>query len=187
MDDGMKTWEEIHQEREWGTYPEVYMVRQVKAFLRGLCRQDSEFWPLALDIGCGIGAHSCMLEQEGFDVVATDISQTAIQRLMKRHRFCGTAVVHDITSEQAPISYDSRTQYDFILDNLSLTHVKDAPVDRIKSWLRPGGWMVSAVFTEPPDGVPQSWPHQIGEVVEEHAITRAGKRHVIQLQRYVKV
>lgn len=179
-------WELIHRTRKWGTYPAEYVVRQVIAFFRTAAPRTAAYRPTALDIGCGAGAHSCMMESEGFDVTAIDVSPTAIQRLLARNVFSGTAMIHDITSGHAPMNYGVAQGFDFILDNLSLSHVQNPPLERILSWLNPGGWFIGAVFTVPPEGVLPTWPYSIGEVIEEHAITRMGKQHVIQVMKYVK-
>ncbi len=151
------------------------MVRQVKAFMAG--RIDPV---AALDIGCGAGAHSWMMEREGMRVSAIDISPTAIAR-MPQIAPSALPFVGDISvAEWAPASFD------FILDNLSLTHVDKAPLERIKSWLKPGGWLVSAQFQPGPDDAPPWWTHDVGPIIEAYGIARGIKVHGIQLQRWVK-
>lgn len=168
-------WEAIHQSRHWGTYPAEYMVRLVKQFMAG--RSDT---PSALDIGCGAGAHSWMMEREGMSVSAIDISPTAIAR-MPQIAPSALAFVGDITvAEWSPMSFD------FVLDNLSLTHVERPPMERILSWLKPGGVFVSASFLIPPHGAPRSWPHAIGELLETHEISRSGHSHKIGVHKWSK-
>ncbi len=170
----MNNWEQIHQSRHWGSYPSEHMVRQVKAFMAVRDTAD------ALDIGCGVGAHSWMMQREGMRVAAIDVAPTAIARLPAIAPGVSASVGDIMTAEYPAESFD------FILDNLSLTHVEWPPIDRIKSWLKPNGWLVSAVFQPGPEGAPQSWAHQIGPIVEAYGVCRDGKVHGIQVQRWVQ-
>lgn len=169
-------WEHVHQTRCWGTYPDVYMVRQVKAFM---AQWKGDKAPTALDIGCGAGAHTWMMIREGMAVVPIDVSPTAIANMLKTQNVAG--VVADICGLEMP-----GASFDFMLDNLSLTCVEKPPIEHIKSWLRPRGWFISASFNNPPEGIPASWYHVIGEVIETHAIQRDGRWHSLTLQKYVK-
>lgn len=177
-------WEEIHKSRMWGTYPDIHVVRQVKKF-RSQWKGDD--WPWALDIGCGVGAHACMLEREQFDVVAIDASQTAISRMIERSAFFGSAFVHDIASEEGPMQYSKSTGYDFILDNFTLTYLEHPPWERILSWLKPGGWMIHASFETAPKGTPMAWEHkEPGHVVERHSSWVEGNAFSFVVRKYVK-
>ena len=172
----MNEWEAIHQSRHWGTYPEVYAVRQVKAFMASRQPRGVE----ALDIGCGVGAHSWMMSREGMVVTAIDVSPTAVARLPQVAPGV-IALVRDVRDMEFHAG-----SFDFILDNLSLTHVEKPPLDRILSWLRPGGRLVSASFLVPPPGAPKSWPVSIGTRIETHTREVDGHTHVIGLGRYDK-
>ena len=177
-------WESIHQSRHWGTYPAEYMVRQVKAFTAWHDDQMKHVpftvIPTSLDIGCGVGAHSWMMEREGMRVTAIDVAPTAIARLPAIAPGVGASVGDIMTAEYPAESFD------FILDNLSLTHCEKPPIDRIKSWLKTGGWFVSAVFQPGPEGAPQSWAHQFGPIIEAVGIVRGRDTYGIQVQKWVK-
>lgn len=181
-------WEAIHQSRHWGTYPDIYMVRQVRAFIDAW---DSPRGPLALDIGCGAGSHTFMMHEMGMIVTAFDASPTAIKRLRHDVRMIPEA---EIEAEITPMEMDVASadfppeSFDFILDNLTLTNIERPPWIKIASWLKPGGWFVYASFLTPPKDTPPTWYHQIAgsEFVERQATTRNGETVEVEVFRYVK-
>lgn len=178
-------WESIHQSRHWGIWPSEYMVRQAKAFTAWYDDQMKHVpfpvRPTSLDIGCGVGSHSWMMQREGMIVTAIDVAPTAIARLPMVAPEVDASVMDVMNAQYPPESFD------FILDNLSLTHVEKPPIDRIISWLKPGGWFVSAVFQPGPEDAPPSWPHQFGPIVEAYGVVRGVRyNHGIQVQRWVK-
>lgn len=71
-------WNDVHKAKQWGRWPSEHLVRFVmrnypdRAGLR------------ALDIGCGGGAQSMFLLQEGFEVRAIDGSEAAIEKINLR-------------------------------------------------------------------------------------------------------
>lgn len=172
----MTNWEAIHQSRHWGTYPSEYMVRLVRQFMSGRSGDVA-----ALDIGCGAGAHSWMMDREGMSVTAIDISPTAVARLGTIAPGAKIYVGDIVVAEWAPASFD------FIMDNLTLTHVERPPMDKIRSWLKPNGWLVSAVFSETPDGTPENWNHHLGAPVERitRSVTGIGTYEIL-VQKYEK-
>lgn len=73
-------WEAEHQRREWGRWPSEAVVRFVmRTYGHWHPRNKINF----LDLGCGAGAISRFLADEGFTVVAIDNSATAIERCRK--------------------------------------------------------------------------------------------------------
>lgn len=186
-------WESIHQSRAWGTYPDIHVVRQVKKFLaqqewaekfRLLARRDISGFkcPDALDIGCGAGANTGMMCDEGMSVYAFDLSETAIghmcNRLGDRSFFPAKSTVEDFSPPH---------QFDFILDNFTLTYLEHPPWERILSWLKPGGWLVHASFELFPSGTPRAWAHQSpGHVVERHSSWVEGNAFTFAVRKYVK-
>lgn len=175
-------WEKIHRTRKWGIYPEIYMVRLVKQFMK---KWKGNGRPMALDIGCGVGSHSYMMCNEGMTVIATDVSKTAIKRMNEDLDTTGpliTAFCSDISSDEF-----AENTFDFILDNLSLTYLEHPPWDRILSWLKPGGWLVHASFEMAPKGTPRAWEHTSpGTVVERHSIWVEGNAFSLVVRKYVK-
>ncbi|MCW8916119.1 MAG: methyltransferase domain-containing protein [Magnetovibrio sp.] len=99
----------------------------------------------ALDIACGHGSGSKFLIDQGCQsVVGVDVSQAAIDHCQnkflddKRLSFhCGDALGIDFVSEQ----------FDLIVTIHTMEHVSDdmAFLDKLKSWLKPGGTIVLEV------------------------------------------
>lgn len=75
-----KTWEQIHNELEWGKYPSEEVIRFVA---RNYFRMERSVVKL-LDAGCGTGAVTWFLAREGFDVSGFDGSMTAVSKAMDR-------------------------------------------------------------------------------------------------------
>jgi SAM-dependent methyltransferase len=73
----MNEWEAIHQSRHWGTYPEVYMARQVKSFMTGKTGTVA-----ALDIGCGAGFMllTLMALMPGAHVIGADLNPDIVSK-----------------------------------------------------------------------------------------------------------
>lgn len=172
-------WEEIHKSRMWGTYPDIHVVRQVKKFMAQW--NDDEYKPEALDIGCGVGACSSMMANEGFAVTAFDGSKSAIVNANISSRMVRVMVANAKTVEFTPESFD------FILDNLSLTYLEHPPWERILSWLKPGGWLIHASFETAPKGTPVAWEHkEPGHAVERHSSWVEGNAFSFVVRKYVK-
>jgi len=142
------TWEEVHQVRHWGTCPEPAMARFVR---RRLKPGD---W--VLDVGCGVGAQTFWLNDNGFNVNAIDVSPTAIRRMMERpapnHEAVGrrVMVVADVTRGLVDMPSNS---HDAAIDVCCLQHiVNPAELSRamsgIRSALKPGGWLFSVLATD---------------------------------------
>jgi SAM-dependent methyltransferase len=72
----MSTWEEIFQQREWGQWPDLSLIRFYKGQLQG--SWVSHLPPNVLEIGAGSGANLWFLAREGAVVSAVDLSGTAI-------------------------------------------------------------------------------------------------------------
>ncbi|MGH7894885.1 MAG: class I SAM-dependent methyltransferase [Candidatus Binatia bacterium] len=70
-------WEKVHQERAWGRYPSIELVRFVaQAYYNAAPRSAVRF----VEVGCGAGANAWYLAREGFSVCGIDVSPTAIER-----------------------------------------------------------------------------------------------------------
>jgi SAM-dependent methyltransferase len=71
------TWEAVHQQRAWGRYPSIDLVRFVaQHYYQVVPRSSVRF----LEAGCGAGANVWYLAREGFTVCGIDGSATAIAR-----------------------------------------------------------------------------------------------------------
>lgn len=76
MDTFDRTWEQIHQEQEWGRYPSEEVIRFVARNYYKSERKSTKI----LDFGCGTGAVTWYLAKEGFDAYGFDGSETAIKK-----------------------------------------------------------------------------------------------------------
>lgn len=74
------TWEKIHSQRIWGSYPCEDVVRfMAKNYYAYENRKSIK----VLDFGCGAGANTWYLANEGFTVVGLDASESAINNAKK--------------------------------------------------------------------------------------------------------
>ena len=169
-------WEAIHQSRMWGVWPDIHVVRQVKKFSS---QWNQPTVAAALDIGCGVGACSLLMNENNMRVTSFDGSVTAVKRMAEAG---WRAMVADAQTVDFPAE-----SFDFILDNLSLTYLEHPPWERIMSWLKPGGWLIHASFEEAPKGTPKAWHHlSPGHVVERHTSWVEGNAFSFVVRKYVK-
>jgi SAM-dependent methyltransferase len=113
-------WDSIFAKQQWGRYPSEMVVREVMGFLPRLRIDQLE----ALDLGCGAGANTTLLAENGFQVVAVDGSIEALKQAEVSRQFRRVydmvQLVHAnyITNPLPP--YTKR--FNVIVDWLSLTH-----------------------------------------------------------------
>lgn len=74
-------WEEIFSSREWGKYPELFVVRCIA---RNFYKVQNRHAIKILDLGCGPGANLWYIAREGFNTFGIDGSPSAIKILQKR-------------------------------------------------------------------------------------------------------
>lgn len=102
----------------------------------------------ALELGCGNGRNAIYLAQHGFDVVAVDFSQKAIDWAAERVTAAGVSV--ELRCESAFERRVDAATYDLVYDSGCFHHM--APhrrwpyVDLVGSVLRPGGWFGLVCF-----------------------------------------
>jgi len=117
----IEKWDTIHKARDWGLYPDNHLVRFVM-------RNRDMLGKVALDVGCGVGAQSIFLAQQGFDVVGIDASPTAIGKA----RMWGSSfasLTYEVGNATNIIEDDNT--FDFVTDVCCLQHIP-AP-DHIKA------------------------------------------------------
>ena len=155
MNDTQTHWEEHYGERE-----RVWSGR-VNARLAEIA---AELPPgRALDLGCGEGADAVWLAERGWDVVAVDISETALGRAAGEARSRGVAdriafVQHDLSDSFPDGTFDLvSAQYLHSTVRLDrpriLAHAAEA--------VRPGGLLLIVDHGEAPP-----WPSKLGHVHE---------------------
>jgi len=79
----MNVWEKIHQEREWGKYPNEEFVRFIGRYFFNLGKDERKKIKIC-ELGVGQGANVWFLLKEHFDVYGIDISSTALKKLKRR-------------------------------------------------------------------------------------------------------
>lgn len=151
-------WEAEHARREWGTIPNLYLVRFLARTFAG--KQDLMF----LDIGAGIGANTFWLARFG-KVFALDGSATALHRLYDRalEEGYGPMIVTHV-GDMATVKFD-KVSFDCIVDVASLQCLPldeaTAVIQRARAWLKPNGDFFS--FT---DAGSDKSLHTVGSVYE---------------------
>jgi len=131
-----------------GAYEEFDMLPAIQKFLA-----DSSFTaasPRVLDLGCGTGALAVFLAQRGFEVVAVDISPSAIEEARKQSIVRKTKVefcVADICDLNLP-----GASFELITDNHFLHCIvydeeRKSVLSKIHALLKPGGqyWIETMV------------------------------------------
>jgi SAM-dependent methyltransferase len=141
--------------------PEPLLVEAVEAGLLPAGR--------ALEIGCGTGTNARFLAARGWEVVAVDLSPTAIERARGRGGEVRYEVL-DVLAEAPPGG-----PFDLVFDRGCL-HTFDLPGDRarfaarVAAALRPGGrWLSIAGSTEGPPregGPPRRTARDLLEAIE---------------------
>ena len=83
MQDNLQVWDDIFQQKEWGKYPPIALVKFIATnFYGATTRKDVKI----LEVGSGPGANLWYCAREGFSVYALDGSQTAIDRMIQRFK-----------------------------------------------------------------------------------------------------
>lgn len=97
-----------------------------------------------LDLGCGVGNDSLYLTEKGFDVIACDYSDIAIEKINKEFNNVETKIV-DI-SKRLPFEDNS---FDLIIADLSLHYFDENTTKNImreiKRILTPNGYLIARV------------------------------------------
>jgi SAM-dependent methyltransferase len=109
-----------------------------------------------LDLGCGCGVPVARyLTNAGYHVTGVDISDVQIQRA-RRLVPTGTFVRADATRLDLPPE-----SFDAVVCLFALIHMPlvEQPrlIDRIATWLRPGGWLLTTVGRDAWTGTEDNW------------------------------
>lgn len=104
-------------------------------------RWRSKGYKKILDLGCGVGRHSILLAENGFDVYACDLSQQGIDRLNKIIDKNKLKIKTEV-SNMLDIPYDSEC-FDAVVAFRSIYHTDDEGIKRtinnINEVLKTGG------------------------------------------------
>lgn len=151
MSDRKLSWEDVHAQREWGRWPESALVRFV---FRTFKPEPGKYLGRAVDLGCGAGASSGFLAEEGFTVDGIDISPSAVQRCVHRigHRKVGHRFWLGDIGDHLPFR---DAFFDLAVDVASTQHLEAKPrinaIVEAHRVLKPGGWLFSMCLADGTD------------------------------------
>jgi ubiquinone/menaquinone biosynthesis C-methylase UbiE len=105
-----------------------------------------------LDLGCGAGRHSILLGKTGFQVVALDVSETALKTLERRLETASinnvTLVKHEMWELPFVDDYFDGIVCTNVLHHGKLVEIKQA-IRGVRRVMRKGSWaFIVALFTE---------------------------------------
>jgi ubiquinone biosynthesis O-methyltransferase len=92
-----------------------------------------------LDVGCGVGALSLYLANQGAEVTGIDISERAIA--IAKDAAVQTGLTKKVTFKKSTLQTASRGTYDFVLCSEVIEHIPDDQtfLSQLVSQLKPGG------------------------------------------------
>ena len=142
-----QNWELIFRENSWGKYPSEDVVRFVaRNFYKSVKRESVRI----LDLGCGGGAHAWYLAREGFNVVAIDGSESAVEHtraLLAKDGLSAQFFVGDV----ADLDFEPGS-FDAIIDSSCIQHNRWEQILKIHSdvyaLLRDGGQFLSILLSD---------------------------------------
>ena len=112
----------------------------------------------ALKVGCGLGDDAEELARREFDVVAFDISKSAIT--IATQRFPQSSVSYQVTDLFDPPDWVDR--FDFVLESYTLQvlppELRPKAIRRIASFVAPGGTLLLIARARDDDGHPGQMP-----------------------------
>jgi SAM-dependent methyltransferase len=99
-------------------------------------RLDARTLPRAIDLGCGSGANSVFLAEQGFDVTGVDFSPVALEkanRLAGEHNVSVSFVQGDLTSPTIP---GAEGPFDLLVDYGTLDDFRGAKRDTVAATIK---------------------------------------------------
>ena len=143
-------WERIHSTKVWGGYPSEHVIRFIARNYYMRNRAEVKI----LDFGCGTGANTWFLAQEGFDTYAFDISESAIRQLDERMKAFSLSC-HSLVADGLQLPYKDN-YFDAIIDSASiqsnlLADIK-AMYKKCHDILVVGGKIMTVVFSKKTTG-----------------------------------
>lgn len=105
----------------------------------------------ALDVGCGEGVYAVHLARSGYEVVATDFVQTALDATRERADRAGVEIRLELCDV---VDFRDPEPFDIVLDSGCLHHLPKGKIAayrrRLDEWLAPGGSFVLVHFSHRP-------------------------------------
>lgn len=129
-------WNHVYQKADYSTAttPQAEVVWRAAVSFFGELRGRR-----LLEIGCGPGASSLYFAQRGAEVVATDISENAIQHLRSEAEQLGVTRLHPLVCDAMDIG--SLGRFDAVFGSMILHHIEPFPkfADTLAQVLDPKG------------------------------------------------
>jgi ubiquinone/menaquinone biosynthesis C-methylase UbiE len=158
----IERWEQIHEQRTWGHYPNEELVRFIGRNLFRLSNAERKSVKI-LEVGCGQGANVWFLAKEGFTIHGIDVSSSAITKaekfLAETHGVKAFLEVADLRD----LPYESE-YFDVVIDNVTIQHVTYS--DHKKAYkeiyriLKPGSLFWNFHIAK------ESWGHGTGDLID---------------------
>ena len=142
--DKQQVWEDTHSKGVWSSVPQINFLAFMAKYYWG--RTGLEF----LDLGCGTGANSGFLIDNGFKVTAVDFVESACTKL--RNQFSNdrlTVINADITTLELDDNSFDCAIIAGVLECLGIDEASNL-FRKIEKWLRPGGRLYVIVLSELP-------------------------------------
>ena len=118
-------------------------AEQPSSFLREII--ESSCWDMprgrALDIACGKGRNALFLAEQGFEVVAIDISPVALEAAQRQAQERSLAIAW----QQADLEQVELPQADYHLI-VNFNYLQRSLIPSMKSALRPGGYVIFETY-----------------------------------------
>lgn len=166
MATNIELWEKIFQERGWGKYPPLALVRFIARHFKD---KDPKKEYKVLELGSGGGANLWFLAREGFKVSCIEGSATAVKisREMLIKEGFKNSIGELLVGDYREIGL-LKNQFDAVIDveSLSCNSFEDSQkvMAGILNVLKPGGYFFSMTFA---DG---SWGFESSQEVGYHAV-----------------
>lgn len=130
--DGYDKWSEIYD-----VMPNILIDAEqpvVERMLEGINGKK------AIDVACGTGRCSSLMEDAGFDVVGVDQSKEMLEQARKKNPNIDFHQI-DVDLENLPFKNEG---FDLATSSLAFTHFKDInnPIKKIYDVLKPGGYFI---------------------------------------------
>lgn len=143
-------WEKTFQERGWGKYPEIPLIRFIaRNYYGSPDRKEVRI----LELGSGCGSNVWYMAREGFDVCAIEGSVTGVEQTkerLKKHKLKATVEVGDFINIHYPAGF-----FDAVVDQASIQHNESPAIRKILKEvykvLKEGGKFFGSMLAEDKD------------------------------------
>ena len=141
-DEMNQVWELMYKNGKGNMFPEPLVIRFIKRNFEGVKQLNCR----ALEVGCGFGAHTLFLAENGIEVSALDVSESSLAFLKKEAK---RRKLNNISTFNMPIEqFDTpKNHFDLVLDINCLQHIyRDSltqTLEKLEQSIKPQGWLYS--------------------------------------------